>query len=159
MVDADLRVGDVRWSQGRDLDALVAQCLAAAMAETGEVPPLAEVSVLFTDDEAQRTLNREHRGKDATTNVLSFPVDDMPLPPGMPCTLGDISLAYETVESEAQAAAIAFDAHLRHLIIHGFLHLLGYDHENDAEASVMESKETRALARLGIADPYRPDQV
>ena len=159
MIDADIRVEDARWSKGRDLDVLLQECFTATIAETGEVPPLAEISVLFTDDAAQRILNREHRGKDMPTNVLSFPVDEAPLPPGMPCTLGDISLAYETVESEAQAGAIAFDAHLCHLIIHGFLHLLGYDHEDDAEALVMESTETRALTRLGIADPYRPEQV
>ena len=159
MIDVDIRVDDARWSEGRDLGAVLNDCLRAAMAETSRVPDAADISVLFTDDAAQRTLNHTHRGKDASTNVLSFPVGETTLPPGMPQPLGDISLAFETVESEAQTGGIAFDDHLRHLIIHGFLHLLGYDHDDDAEASVMETTETRALERLGIADPYRPDQV
>ncbi len=159
MIEADIRVEDERWSRGRDLDALVAASLEAVMAETTAAPESAELSVLFTDDAAQQILNRTHRGKDSPTNVLSFPVGATPLPPGLPHPLGDMSLAFETVESEAQAGGIAFDAHLHHLIIHGFLHLLGYDHEADAGALAMESTETRALARLGIADPYRPEQV
>ncbi len=159
MIDVDIRVGDERWSRGCDLDKLVDECIAATTVGIDTVPKNAEFSVLFTDDAEQRTLNQQHRGKDSSTNVLSFPVGDTPLPPGMPQPLGDISLAFETVEYEAQTGGITFDAHLRHLIIHGFLHLLGYDHDTDAEALVMESTETRALARLGIADPYRPDQV
>ena len=152
-VAADLRVDEPRWSEGRDLEAILASCMNAAFSETGFAAD-AELSVLFTDDAGQRKLNRAYRGKDAATNVLSFPAIAPPLPLGLPRPLGDISLAWETVVNEAEAAGIAVDAHLSHLIIHGLLHLLDYDHEDDAGASAMEGIETRALARLGIADPY-----
>jgi len=159
MIDADIRVEDARWTEGRDIGVLIEECLDAAMAEAGAMPEHAEIDILLTDDAAQRVLNRDHRGKDAPTNVLSFPAGEAPLPPGLACPLGDISLAFETVAREATSGGITIEAHLCHLIIHGFLHLLGYDHEDDAEASVMEATETRALMRLGIADPYRPEQV
>ena len=159
MINADIRVEDARWGSASDLETLVTGCLDAGRAEGARMPDSAEIAVLFTDDAAQRELNREYRGKDSPTNVLSFPAGETPLPPGMPRPLGDISLAYETVVREAGTGAIAVDAHLRHLIIHGLLHLLGYGHENDSDAMIMEQTETRALARLGIADPYRPKQV
>lgn len=160
MIDADIRIHDARWGDGdRDIDALVSTGLRAALAEVTNAPDAAEVAILFTDDAMQRQLNRDHRGKDSATNVLSFPAQDTPLPPGIPCPIGDISLAYETVLREAKSGGVSIDAHLCHLIIHGFLHLLGYDHEDDAEALIMEQTETRALARIGIADPYRPQQV
>ncbi len=159
MIDADIRVEGDGWGPVSTLEALTAACLEAALAEVAEAPGPGELAVLFTDDAAQRVLNREHRGKDAPTNVLSFPAADSPLPPGVPRPFGDISLARETVEREARAGGIAFEAHLQHLIIHGFLHLLNYDHETDAAAAAMETTETKALARLGIADPYCPKQV
>ena len=160
MIDADIRVEDTRWSKGGcDLEALVAECLAAAVAEVENAPDAADVALLFADDATQQALNRDYRGKDAATNVLSFPMGETPLPPGAPRPLGDISFAYETIVQETMTGGITLDAHLRHLIIHGFLHLLGYDHEEDAQASAMEMTETRALARLGIADPYCPNQV
>jgi len=159
MISADIRIEDRRWGADSDLETLVAECLDAGQAEIDTIPDSAEIAILFTHDIAQRDLNKGYRGKDSSTNVLSFPAGETPLPPGMPRPLGDISLAYETVAQEAKTGVIAFDAHLRHLILHGLLHLLGYDHENDSEALIMEQTETRALARLGIADPYRPKQV
>jgi probable rRNA maturation factor len=158
MIDADIRIEDPRWGDEADLDVTVAQALAAILAEL-DGKASGAVAILFTDDEAQRILNLEHRHIDKPTNVLSFPAGDTPLPPGIPRPLGDLSLAYETVACEAQAGGMDMTAHLQHLIIHGFLHLLGYDHENDTEASIMEMTETRALARLGIADPYGAQQV
>lgn len=159
MIDADIRVEDDRWAQGRDLNAVVAACLTATAAEIETARENAELAILFTDDSAQRDLNKTYRGKDASTNVLSFPFGDTPLPANMPRPIGDISLAYETIMREAEDADIPPDAHLHHLIIHGLLHLLGYDHEDDAMASIMERMETRVLERLGIADPYRLKQV
>lgn len=159
MISADIRVEDARWGADDDLEVLVAECLDAVHALVVSIPGKAEIAILFTDDGVQRTLNRDHRNRDSSTNVLSFPAGETPLPPEVPCPLGDISLAYETVAQEAEAGSIPFDAHLRHLILHGLLHLLGYDHENDAEALIMEQTETRALARLGIPDPYSPKQV
>jgi probable rRNA maturation factor len=113
-----------------------------------------EVSLVFTDDGSIREINAEWRGQDKPTNVLSFPA--FPLEPGgMPGPmLGDIIIARETVEREAVELEKPFDEHLTHLMVHGFLHLFGYDHMNDAEAEVMEALETRILAGLGLSDPY-----
>jgi len=114
-----------------------------------------EISLVFTGDDDIRTVNREWRGQDKPTNVLSFPA--FPLEPGgQPGPmLGDIVLAEETLRREALDLSIAFDDHLTHLLVHGFLHLFGYDHMTDEEAAVMEGLETRILAELGLADPYR----
>ena len=106
-----------------------------------------EVSILFTDNAAVQRLNAQYRGKDKPTNVLSFPQSAGPL-------LGDIVLAYETVRDEAGLAGKPIQAHMAHLIIHGFLHLLGYDHEREDEAETMEALEREALEKIGIADPY-----
>lgn len=159
MIDADIRVEDARWDTLGDVAALVSGCLEAVAAEGVAMPDAGEIDILFTDDAAQRLLNRAYRDKDSATNVLSFPAAETPDLPGFSIPLGDISLAYETIAAEAQAGGLGIETHLQHLIIHGFLHLLGYDHETDAQAAVMEMTETRALARLGIADPYRPKQV
>jgi probable rRNA maturation factor len=99
-------------------------------------------------------LNRDWRGKDKPTNVLSFPA--MPVTPGgaVPPMLGDIALAFETVAAEAALEGKSFDHHLVHLIVHGLLHLLGHDHEDDVQAEAMEALERAALARLAIPDPY-----
>ena len=114
-----------------------------------------EISLVFTDDAAIRTVNRDWRGQDKPTNVLSFPVFPL-VPGGRPGPmLGDIVLAEETLRREALDLGIPFDDHLTHLLVHGFLHLFGYDHMTDEEAAVMEGLETRILAELGLADPYR----
>ena len=114
-----------------------------------------EISLVFTDDGAIRTVNREWRNQDKPTNVLSFPAFPL-MPGGQPGPmLGDIVLAEETLRREALDLGIPFDDHLTHLLVHGFLHLFGYDHMTDEEAAVMEGLETRILAELGLADPYR----
>ena len=113
---------------------------------------IAEVTVVLTDDAEQRELNQQWRGFDKSTNVLSFPQ----LEPFSPVSglVGDITLARETVVAEAVEMGIALEAHFTHLVVHGFLHLLGYDHIEEADAVKMESLETKILATLGIADPY-----
>lgn len=113
-----------------------------------------ELSLVFTDDASIREINAEWRSQDKPTNVLSFPA--FPLEPGgMPGPmLGDIIIARETVEREAVELEKSFDDHLTHLMVHGLLHLFGYDHMNDAEAEIMEGLETRILANLGLSDPY-----
>ena len=117
------------------------------------VPAAGEVSVLLTDDASVRDLNRAWRGLDKPTNVLSFPAaKPVNTPGGM--LLGDIAVAYETLAREAAADAKPFGHHLAHLVVHGFLHLLGYDHQTDSQADAMEGLERAALARLDIADPY-----
>jgi probable rRNA maturation factor len=117
---------------------------------------LVEVGIRLTDDAEQRALNRDYRGQDKPTNVLSFPGDDpaMPRAPGQPLLLGDIALALETTVREADELGRTVEAHIAHLVVHGVLHLLGHDHLDDAEALAMEALETRVLAGLGYADPY-----
>jgi probable rRNA maturation factor len=115
--------------------------------------------VLFTVDEEVQALNREWRMKDAPTNVLSFPMiarsDLLAMPrDGGPEMLGDIALAYETCCREAEEKRVPLDHHAAHLLVHGLLHLAGHDHQADSEAETMESLEIKALALMGIADPY-----
>jgi len=120
---------------------------AAAMLST----PRAELAIVLTDDSAIRSLNRAWRGVDAATNVLSFPTNRTG---GARRLIGDIVLAYETIACEARARHKPFAHHLAHLAVHGFLHLLGYDHERDADAERMERIERDILRHLGIPDPY-----
>jgi probable rRNA maturation factor len=136
-----------------DVEPLVERAVAAAI--DGAKPRFtgaAELSVVLTDDAAQRALNREWRGIDKPTNVLSFPQIE-PFGP-VSGLLGDVTLARETLEREAGEMGIAFPDHLTHLVVHGVLHLLGYDHIEPADALVMEPLETQILGGLGIADPY-----
>lgn len=118
-----------------------------------------EISVVLTDDAAMQTINKEHRGQDKPTNVLSFPALESSMLAGLdgkrPFMLGDLVFALQTVKREAEAGQISLHHHMSHLIVHGFLHLLGYDHDQDLQAEAMEALETRILASLGIADPYR----
>ena len=124
------------------------------------VNPRLSVSVLFTSDEEVHTLNREWRESDKPTNVLSFPMMEREelvdlAPEGPPVMLGDIALAFETCEREADEKGVSLEHHASHLIVHGLLHLAGHDHvHSDEEAAAMEALEIRALAKLGIPDPY-----
>lgn len=136
------------WPDEKTLEPLVARVCAALPADAR-----GSISFVFSDDASVRTLNRTWRGKDKPTNVLSFPDGD-PDENGA-VHLGDIVLAAETVAHEATEAAIPFEHHLTHLLLHGCLHLLGYDHMEDAEAREMEELETRILAGMGIKDPYQ----
>lgn len=117
-----------------------------------------ELSILLATDNAVRKLNALYRGKDKATNVLSFPValDEKQsfVPAGEPLMLGDIAIAYGVTAREAKADGKTVAAHLSHLVIHGVLHLLGYDHEDEKDAVTMERRERKILARLGISDPY-----
>ena len=129
----------------------------AAQAALGSV--VGDLVVLLTDDEAVRELNSRFRGKDRPTNVLSFPGGGMTMP-GAPIHLGDIVLAFETCRDEAGAQGKSLANHLMHLVVHGVLHLLGRDHEDETEAEAMEAEERTLLASLGVADPYSlPDDL
>ena len=128
--------------------------LAAEPPEAGDAPVL--LGVVLTDDEEQRALNRAWRGKDSPTNVLSFATsdpDETP-PPGAPLLLGDVVLAFATVAREAAEQQKPLSDHLAHLVVHGVLHLLGFDHESDGEAAIMEAREIEILAGLGVPAPY-----
>lgn len=140
-----------------DAVATVQRAARAALAGFGDADAMGEISVALMDDASIRALNRDYRDKDAATNVLSFPLDgdEALLPPGETAPLGDIAVALETVQREAVTEEKAFSDHLSHMIVHGTLHLLGYDHELDDEAEEMEALEREVLATIGIADPYR----
>jgi len=145
------------WQAEPDAEAVVHRAIAAA-AETVEADVGdAELAVMLTDDAGIRTLNGNWRGIDKPTNVLSFPALQPTGPVGpddAPRMLGDIAIAFETTRQEADDEQKPFDHHLSHLTVHGFLHLIGYDHENDGDAEAMEALERQILAQLGIPDPY-----
>tara|TARA_R110002020_G_scaffold226006_1_gene436360 strand:- start:877 stop:1263 length:387 start_codon:yes stop_codon:yes gene_type:complete len=126
--------------------------MAALKQSKARVKGAAELAIVLTDDTEQHELNRQWRGKDSSTNVLSFPQIE-PFGPVVGI-LGDITMARETIEREAREQGTSFPDHFTHLVVHGFLHILGYDHLSDAEALQMESLETQILASLGIDDPY-----
>ena len=153
-LQADIAIECESWSSLKNLDQLVNEALQAALTEA-EVTLLdgAEVSLLFCDDARIREINHEWRGFDKPTNVLSFPAvsyDRLETAP----LIGDIAIAYETVLREAKDEDKSLHDHTSHMIVHGMLHLLGFDHETDDEAEEMEDLERAALARLNIADPY-----
>lgn len=150
----ELAVEAEAWAEAGDVAATVRRALdAVRVALPGRIPVDAEVSVALIDDEAMRTLNRSFRGQDKPTNVLSFPAPAMPATSG-PVLLGDILVARETTLREAEAEGKAVLHHLTHLVVHGFLHLVGFDHETEADAEAMEAAERDILATLDIADPY-----
>jgi probable rRNA maturation factor len=140
------------------LDARAEQAVREALKQSkATVTGAAELSVVLTDDAEQRSLNRNWRGIDKSTNVLSFPQIE-PFGP-VSGILGDIILARETLEREAMEQEVSFEDHFTHLMVHGFLHILGYDHMDDDEALVMEALETQILASLGVADPYAEEEL
>lgn len=147
-------VEDPRW-EALDLAALAERAARAALAATGGDPDRSEISLLGADDARIAALNAAFRGKAAPTNVLSWPSGEGPAAPGEARFLGDLALAWETCRAEAEAAGIAPADHVTHLVVHGVLHLLGHDHADDAEAEAMEALETKILASLGVANPYR----
>ncbi|MGH9694389.1 MAG: rRNA maturation RNase YbeY, partial [Bryobacteraceae bacterium] len=142
-----------------EADAVIQRAVAVAAEMTDADTADAELAVMLTDDAGIRTLNSNWRGIDKPTNVLSFPALRLPTrvaraDDDVPPMLGDIAIAYETARREAYDEQKPFDHHLSHLTIHGFLHLVGYDHETDDEAEAMEALEVEILAQLGIPDPY-----
>lgn len=157
----DLAIEARGWPDERTLTSWFDAALRAASEELalGDGLAMGEISVVLCDDTSMQAINREHRGQDKPTNILSFPgleakeLADMT--GATPFLLGDLVFAVETIEREALAAGVSVHHHMVHLIVHGFLHLLGYDHELDNEAEAMETLETRILANLDIPDPYR----
>jgi probable rRNA maturation factor len=145
------------WQTEPEAETIIHRAIATAAemvdADIGE----AELAVMLTDDAGIRTLNSNWRGIDKPTNVLSFPALQPAGPRGpddAPHMLGDIAIAYETTRKEADDEQKPFDHHLSHLAVHGFLHLIGHDHEKDHDAETMETLEAEILAQLGIPDPY-----
>ncbi|MFN3230793.1 MAG: rRNA maturation RNase YbeY [Alphaproteobacteria bacterium] len=155
MLTVDIMLDDQAWTRAvPDLEKIVHQTLIAAAGGRAK----GSVSVLLTNDARQRALNRQFRKQDKTTNVLSFP-SGMASPPfeEADSLLGDLALAFETLAAEAEGANRPLADHLAHLLVHGFLHLLGYDHQTDAETKEMEGLEIAILKTLDIRDPYADD--
>jgi probable rRNA maturation factor len=155
VIELDIAVEGGGWASLPEVEELARRAVEAALGAASDAArgPV-EISLLLADDAAVQALNREWRGQDKPTNVLSFPAPEQPGAPG-PRHLGDVVLAYETLVREAQSEGKSLRNHAAHLIVHGTLHLLGYDHELEGQAEIMEALEAKALARLGIADPYR----
>jgi probable rRNA maturation factor len=151
-IEVEILTESPSWDGDRRAEPVVRSALEAA---AGVTAGTGELSVVLTDDAAIRVLNRTWRGMDKPTNVLSFPAPAASAP-GAPRVLGDIVIAHETVRREAAAEGKPFEHHLAHLVVHGFLHLLGYDHETESQAEEMERLECSILARLGVSDPYAP---
>jgi probable rRNA maturation factor len=146
----DIVIGSERWRDAPEAEKVVRAAIAAVASAVSTTE--GELAIVLTDDSAIRTLNRDWRGKDQPTNVLSFPSAEPQ--PDTPILLGDIVIAYETTAREALAEDKSFMHHLAHLAVHGFLHLVGYDHQTDKEAQAMETLERAVLARLDVPDPY-----
>jgi probable rRNA maturation factor len=145
------------WRDEPDAEAVIQRAVAAAAETVDQDVGEAELAVMLTDDAGIRTLNSNWRGIDKPTNVLSFPALQPSGPSGpddAPRMLGDIAIAYETTRKEADEEQKPFDHHLSHLAVHGFLHLIGYDHEKDDDAEAMEVLEQEILAQLGIPNPH-----
>ena len=159
---------DAEWDSSSDWASLARSAATAAIAESafpqlGQGDRSVELSVRLTGDDEVHALNSEWRGKDRPTNVLSFPMaeeDELEAAgeAGPELMLGDIILAHGVCAAEAEEKAIPLQDHAAHLMVHGTLHLLGYDHMDDDSAADMEAREVRALARLGIRDPYEGDR-
>lgn len=165
-MDIDILIEDPAWDDTPLATRAPVAC-AAALAELALDPARFAVSILACDDGRIATLNAEFRGKPVPTNVLSWPAEDraaekagempdlpQPDPSGPPEDLGDIAISFGVLTREAVEAGKPFEDHLTHLLVHGVLHLLGFDHITDPDAELMEGYETRILARLGVPDPY-----
>lgn len=168
-MEIDILIEDDGWD-AEALERIAEAALSGVLSELGLAPEGVVVSILACDDDRIAALNAEFRDKPTPTNVLSWPSEDRatedpgampdlsdlsdPDPDGPPAELGDIALALGVLTREAEEAGKPFEHHLTHLVVHGLLHLLGFDHISDPDAALMEGLETRILARLGIPDPY-----
>ena len=158
-MEPDIFIEDPRW-EALDLAALTQRALSVTLARLDMPGEDVELSLLACNDARISVLNAEFRGKPQPTNVLSWPAQDL-TPPDRPApdpfgtlTLGDIALSYDTCDREAAEQGKSLADHVTHLIVHATLHLLGYDHERDTDATLMEGLETDILGKMGLADPY-----
>ena len=161
IIDVDVSLSDPAWeSDALSAEKLCAEAVTLAL-KSADLPEILdgrdiEVSVVLANDELVQVLNREYRDKDKPTNVLSFALldSDDPIPDEGPVAIGDIILAYQTIENEAREQEKFLKDHFAHLLVHGTLHLVGYDHMTEDEANVMETLEIRILEKMNIQNPY-----
>jgi probable rRNA maturation factor len=161
-VSTDILMQSPLWESEPRARDIVRDAIAAAAAQLPAAQKAkadGEVSVVLTDDAAIQVLNRDWRGLDKPTNVLSFPASIPAAAAGSKPPLGDIVIAHDTLAREAKAEGKPLGDHLAHLTVHGFLHLLGYDHETEAQAETMEQMERTVLAQLGVPDPYSAQEA
>lgn len=154
MIIIDITIHDQGWADKESLEKLAAEAAEATFARLDLQDTASELSLVFTDDAEMRRLNAQWRNRDKATNVLSFPAFPVRAGEKPGPMLGDIILARETIEQEADRQGKPLNHHLSHLIVHGLLHLLGYDHENDSDAEIMETLEREVVDTLAIPDPY-----
>ncbi len=159
MIEIAIRLRDSAWSTALpDAAAVARRAAAAALDAAADLPGPVELGVVLADDAFVRRLNREYRGQDRATDVLSFPLHEPPrlAPPQgeMPLMLGDVILARETVERDSAAAGVGLAERVSHLVVHGVLHLLGHDHDEPVAERRMRALESRTLLGLGLCDPY-----
>jgi probable rRNA maturation factor len=158
VIEADVLIEDDRWGDHPDVEAAIGAAIGVLAADLSvPLPQRAAVTVVLADDAAVAALNIKFRQKAGATNVLSFPAGAGVAEPGAAAYLGDVILARQTVVREAEEMSVPFRHHLQHLALHGVLHLVGFDHVGSAAAEAMEALEVRLLARLGVADPYAPE--
>ncbi|MCF6343899.1 MAG: rRNA maturation RNase YbeY [Devosiaceae bacterium] len=155
-IEIDINIDDDRWNN--DFKPNIEKTIFVALSELNAqiIQPI-EISILLSNDKKQQQLNLKWRNIDKTTNVLSFPQIE-PFAP-LSGLLGDISFAYETIISECEQLNIEFEQHFTHLLVHGLLHLLGYDHQNEESARIMEDKEIKILKILAIGNPYNNGKI
>ena len=159
MTEIEISLRDSAWSTALpDAAAVVRRAAAAVLRAEANLPGRVELSVVLADDAFVRTLNRDYRGQDRATDVLSFPVHEPPRldpPPGeMPLMLGDVVLARETVQRDSTSAGVGLADRVSHLVVHGVLHLLGHDHDEPVAERHMRALESKTLLALGLCDPY-----
>lgn len=151
-MDPDISIDDEAWNAVADLEGLATRAVATSLGLVDMAD--AQLALNFADDETLGRLNAQWRGKPKPTNVLSFPAGPGMTPPDEPAFLGDVILASGVTQAEAREQGKSWADHTAHLIIHGVLHLAGHDHETEEEAAVMEALEIRAMAALGLPNPY-----
>lgn len=155
----DISIETAPWATAfPNAEQLAKQAAEATWDNAGKPETDAEISIVLADDPMIRTLNDRYRGQDRATNVLSFPAEGSDTP-NEPILLGDVILAYDTIVREAGEQSKPVEKHFLHLCVHGTLHLLGYDHESEAEAVEMETREVAILETLGVGNPYEAEDI
>lgn len=155
----ELCLEDDNWRGVEELESKMVACVSAALKQANQGDEIASLTIVLADNQRVEALNNDWRDKQKPTNILSFPAPAHSLNDEGHAYLGDLILAYGVIFDEAGTQTKPFVTHLCHLVVHGVLHLLGYDHQNDEEADYMEQLEIKAMAALGLPDPYQTTNI